>query len=207
MPIDTAIRRSGQATRQRILQAAILRFAQHSYESTTLRDIAADVGVDVALVHRAVGSKEDLFSSAIDPALDDSFRQATEAQDLAAAIAERAFKPRIDAQMMIVDPLDILVQSLSSPRAKPIVRELFQRRLLQPLSERLGAEGATRAAMALSCLTGLAILRDVLGVHALQDDGRGAVRQLLEDVLKLCLEPAEKASDQEASQAALTQSP
>lgn len=207
MPIDTAIRRSGQATRQRILQAAILRFAQHSYESTTLRDIAADVGVDVALVHRAFGSKEDLFSSAIDPALDDSFRQATEAQDLAAAIAERAFKPRIDAQMMIVDPLDILVQSLSSPRAKPIVRELFQRRLLQPLSERLGAEGATRAAMALSCLTGLAILRDVLGVHALQDDGRGAVRQLLEDVLKLCLEPAEKASDQEASQAALTQSP
>lgn len=207
MPIDTAIRRSGQATRQRILQAAILRFAQHSYESTTLRDIAADVGVDVALVHRAFGSKEDLFSSAIDAALDDSFRQATEAQDLAAAIAERAFKPLIDAQMMIVDPLDILVQSLSSPRAKPIVRELFQRRLLQPLSERLGAEGATRAAMALSCLTGLAILRDVLGVHALQDDGRGAVRQLLEDVLKLCLEPAEKASDQEASQAALTQSP
>ena len=207
MPIDTAIRRSGQATRQRILQAAILRFAQHSYESTTLRDIAADVGVDVALVHRAFGSKEDLFSSAIDAALDDSFRQATEAQDLAAAIAERAFKPRIDAQMMIVDPLDILVQSLSSPRAKPIVRELFQRRLLQPLSERLGAEGATRAAMALSCFTSLAILRDVLGVHALQDDGRGAVRQLLEDVLKLCLEPAEKASDQEASQAALTQSP
>ena len=62
-------------------------------------------------------------------------------------------------------------------------------------------------AMALSCLTGLAILRDVLGVRALQDDGRRAVRQLLEDVLKLCLEPAEKASDQEASQAALTQSP
>jgi hypothetical protein len=56
-------------------------------------------------------------------------------------------------------------------------------------------------------LTGLAILRDVLGVRALQDDGRRAVRQLLEDVLKLCLEPAEKVSDQEASQAALAQSP
>ena len=108
---------------------------------------------------------------------------------------------------MIVDPLDILVQSLSSKRANPLLRELFQRRLLHPLTERLGAEGATRAAMALSCLTGLAILRDVLGVHALQDDGRGAVRQLLEDVVKLCLEPAEKASDQETSQAALTQSP
>ena len=108
---------------------------------------------------------------------------------------------------MIVDPLDILVQSLSSKRANPLLRELFQRRLLQPLTARLGAEGATRAAMALSCLTGLAILRDVLGVRALQDDGRGAVRQLLEDVLKLCLEPAEKASDQETSQAALTQSP
>lgn len=207
MPIVTAIRRSGQATRQRILQAAILRFARHSYETTTLRDIAADVGVEVALVHRAFGSKEDLFSSAIEAALDDGFRQAIEADDLAVTITDHAFKPRLDAELMIVDPLDILVQSLSSKRANPLLRELFQRRLLQPLTARLGAEGATRAAVALSCLTGLAILRDVLGVRALQDDGRGAVRQLLEDVLKLCLEPAEKASDQEASQAALTQSP
>ena len=203
MPIETATRRSGQATRQRILQAAILRFAQRSYDSTTLRDIAADVGIDVALVHRAFGSKEALFSSAIDAALDDSFRKATEAQDLAAAITERAFKPRLDAQMMIVDPLDILVQSLSSPRAKPIVRELFQRRLLQPLSERLGAEGATRAAMALSFVAGLTMLRDVLGILALQDDGRPVIRQLLEDAVKLCLVPAEKVLDQKSSHAAV----
>ena len=207
MPIVTAIRRSGQATRQRILQAAILRFARHSYETTTLRDIAADVGVDVALVHRAFGSKEDLFSSAIEAALDDGFRQAIEARDLAVTIAEHAFKQRLDAELMIVDPLDILVQSLSSTRANPLLRELFQRRLLQPLTERLGAEGAPRAAMALSCLTGLAILRDVLGVGALQDEGRPAVRQLLEDVLKLCLEPAKTVSDPETSHATLAQSP
>ena len=34
-------------TRERILKAAILRFSTHSYEETGLRDIAADVGVDI----------------------------------------------------------------------------------------------------------------------------------------------------------------
>lgn len=48
----SALARKGSATRDRILNAAILRFARSSYESVGLRDIAADAGVDVAYVHR-----------------------------------------------------------------------------------------------------------------------------------------------------------
>ena len=52
-------------TRERILKAALLRFSTHSYEETGLRDIASDVGVDMAYVHRSFGSKEKLFREAV----------------------------------------------------------------------------------------------------------------------------------------------
>jgi AcrR family transcriptional regulator len=45
------------ATRDRILNAAMERFSRTSYEQTGLRDIAADVGVDVAYVHRCFARK------------------------------------------------------------------------------------------------------------------------------------------------------
>ncbi|MFD2029247.1 helix-turn-helix domain-containing protein [Ancylobacter dichloromethanicus] len=57
--------RAAAAKREQILEAAILRFARQSYEDTSLRAIAADVGVDVAHVHRSFGSKELLFAEAI----------------------------------------------------------------------------------------------------------------------------------------------
>ena len=53
-------------TRERILKAAMLRFSTYSYEETGLRDIATDVGVDTAYVHRSFGSKEKLFREAVD---------------------------------------------------------------------------------------------------------------------------------------------
>ncbi|WP_018267634.1 TetR/AcrR family transcriptional regulator [Methylosinus sp. LW4] len=57
--------RGGEKTRERILQAALARFGSASYEDVKLRDIAAEFGVDVALVHRAFGSKEQLFAAAL----------------------------------------------------------------------------------------------------------------------------------------------
>ena len=53
--------RNAAATRHSILVAATRRFLQDSYECVGLRDIAGDVGVDVALVSRYFGSKEELF--------------------------------------------------------------------------------------------------------------------------------------------------
>ncbi len=55
-------------TWQHILEAATVRFAHYSYEDTRLRDIAADVDVDVAFVHRSFGSKAQLFSEAVNAA-------------------------------------------------------------------------------------------------------------------------------------------
>jgi AcrR family transcriptional regulator len=58
--------RNAAQTRADILSAARRRFATEGFERTTLRAIAADVGVDAALVIRYFGSKQDLFATATD---------------------------------------------------------------------------------------------------------------------------------------------
>ncbi len=55
--------RTGQQTRQRIVDAARERFTRDGYERATVRAIAAEAGVDVAMVYYFFGSKEGLFSA------------------------------------------------------------------------------------------------------------------------------------------------
>jgi AcrR family transcriptional regulator len=59
-------RRAGESgTREAILEAARSRFADHGYDGATIRSIAADAGVDPALVHHFFGNKERLFAAAM----------------------------------------------------------------------------------------------------------------------------------------------
>ena len=62
--------RNAAQTRADILSAARRRFATDGYEPTTLRAVAADVGVDAALVTRYFGSKQDLFATATEFRID-----------------------------------------------------------------------------------------------------------------------------------------
>ena len=56
--------RNAAQTRDDILRAARARFGSDGYDRTTIRTVAADVGVDPALVIRYFGSKQDLFAAA-----------------------------------------------------------------------------------------------------------------------------------------------
>lgn len=49
--------RTGQQSRQRIVDAARERFMHDGYERATVRAIAADAGVDVAMVYYFFGNK------------------------------------------------------------------------------------------------------------------------------------------------------
>lgn len=62
--------RRGQATRASILAAARERFAADGYERATIRAIAADAGIDPALVMRYYGNKEGLLAAAAEIELD-----------------------------------------------------------------------------------------------------------------------------------------
>ena len=58
-------RRDAGATRAAILEAARNAFAVTGYDRTSLRDIAALAGSDVALIPRYFGGKEGLFTEAL----------------------------------------------------------------------------------------------------------------------------------------------
>jgi len=57
--------RDASQTRRELLNAARVRFARDGYRSTTVRDIATDAGVNVALINRYFESKERLFEACI----------------------------------------------------------------------------------------------------------------------------------------------
>jgi AcrR family transcriptional regulator len=64
------VRRSGrrpgnQDTKSSILEAARNAFAEKGYDKSSIRGIAADAGVDPALVHHYFGTKEKLFLATI----------------------------------------------------------------------------------------------------------------------------------------------
>src|SRR5213592_3788115 len=61
---ETVRPRRSDATRAAILDAARERFAKDGYERATIRAIAADAGIDPAMVMRYYGSKEKLFAAA-----------------------------------------------------------------------------------------------------------------------------------------------
>lgn len=56
--------RRSDATKESILNAARARFATDGYERATIRAIAADAGIDPAMVMRYYGNKEKLFAAA-----------------------------------------------------------------------------------------------------------------------------------------------
>ncbi|HEY0870287.1 MAG TPA: helix-turn-helix domain-containing protein, partial [Acidothermaceae bacterium] len=65
--MSPAGRRPGKTdTRQVILDAATVCFAESGYDGTTIRAIATQAGVDPALVHHFCGAKGELFAAAVD---------------------------------------------------------------------------------------------------------------------------------------------
>ena len=56
--------RRSERTRDAILRAARIRFADTGYNGTTIRAVAADAGIDPSMVMRYFGSKDGLFAAA-----------------------------------------------------------------------------------------------------------------------------------------------
>jgi AcrR family transcriptional regulator len=56
-------------SRERILDAATILFAEHGFQATTIRDLANRAGVNIAAVNYHFGSKEELHTRVIDNAL------------------------------------------------------------------------------------------------------------------------------------------
>jgi AcrR family transcriptional regulator len=187
MPLGAGSQQSGLTTRRRILEAAMLRFAHHSYEETKLRDIAADVGVDVALVHRSFGSKEQLFAEAVNAAFEPRRLLEVDRAGLTASLTRRVLEPSLDQALRLIDPLDIVIRSLLSREAIPIIRAALARDFVEPLAAKLDDPAPQRATLIAACLVGIAIFRDVLRAEPLLDEADGDLEALIGNIVDVAI--------------------
>jgi AcrR family transcriptional regulator len=161
-------RRDAAATRSAILEAATRRFAYQGYQCAGVREIAADAGVDAAMVGRYFGSKEGLFAEVVECAFEIRFLTDGDRATLAERLAHRMVYGREDMAGDQRIPLLLMLRSATEPRAAELIRASLERNVLRPLAERLDGPGAeVRAAMVIAQCTGFAILNQMLQPRAL----------------------------------------
>ncbi|MFO0892632.1 MAG: TetR family transcriptional regulator [Isosphaeraceae bacterium] len=181
-------RRDAAATRQAILEAATRRFATQGYRRAGVRAIAADVGVNAALVNRYFGSKEELFAEAIEHAFDIRHLLPHRRGDLADHLARAMVFGQEGASDWGRTPLLLLLHSAAEPGAVRLFRWDLNHTALPLLAERIGGdEAAVRAAMVMAQLTGFAIIHRVLHATPFADARGEELVTLLSRSLTACI--------------------
>jgi AcrR family transcriptional regulator len=174
-------RRGGDSgTREAILAAARARFGDLGYDRATIRGIAADAGVDAALVHHFYGTKEQLFVAAMRlPVNPGDLIQAAlaAARDSGGSVGAHMLRTVLgvwDVAEVRAMFLGLLRSATTSEQATAMLREFVTDAILSRLAEVAGrvAPGGDdadfRAALVASQVLGLALTRYVLGLDALK---------------------------------------
>jgi len=178
--------RNAVATRSRLLACARQCFLQESYDNVGLREIAGAAGVDVALIGRYFGSKEELFRAVLAKD-EDHWDELAQAEDLPNYLASMVSSDDSqDAEH--VERLLIMLRSAASPTASGIVRSAFSNDVLQPFSKVLkGPQAEMRAATALSVLMGTSIVRTIMKLEQAYKCESEIICRKLTEMLKVAL--------------------
>lgn len=160
-------RRPGRPeTRAQVLAAARRRFLADGYQATTMRSIAVDAGVDVALVSYFFGSKKGLFGAAL--AL-----PANPPEILVRALPgdpnrlpERVLRALIDVweDPQRAGSLRVMIAAaITDPEVARLVKEVFEQEMIDRIAEHIGGPHARmRGAAFTSVLAGLIFTRYIL---------------------------------------------
>jgi AcrR family transcriptional regulator len=160
-------RRGGDSrSRDAILDAARRLFAEHGYDGASLRAIAAEAGVDVALVAHFFGSKAQLLTASVQWPFDPDVeieRVVAAGREHAGVALARLFVSTWD-ELGSRNPIITLLRSATTePAAAALTREFIGSLLLEPLARRLGSDRPALRADLVACqLIGLGIGRYVL---------------------------------------------
>ncbi|MCX2730797.1 TetR family transcriptional regulator [Saccharopolyspora sp. NFXS83] len=159
--------RNAGETRAELLAAARSRFAADGYERTTLRAVAADVGIDPALVIRYFGNKQELFAAAADFTLDLPDLTGVDPAELAGALLPRFFAVwERDGTF-----LALLRAAMTSPAAAEKMREVFAAQVTPALTAITPDHPRERAGLLGAFIIGLATTRYVLANPAVAELG------------------------------------
>jgi AcrR family transcriptional regulator len=157
-------RRPGpSSTRAQITAAAARRFAAAGYDATSMRQVAADAGVDPALVRRFFGSKEQLFTEVASALIDPARAAATIAEGPPEAGGERLLRYFLSLLGDVSRPgpfLGLIRSAVTSEHAAMLLRRFVSDRILREIAASFPSRGpGLGAALAASQLVGLAVAR------------------------------------------------
>jgi AcrR family transcriptional regulator len=155
--------RNPTRTRQAILDAARRRFAEDGFDGATIRSIAADAGVDAALVSRYFGGKDGLLAEAAQLHVELPDLTLVAPEHLAAAIMPTFIRVWEDDPTFVA----LLRTSAVNPVAAAALRGVFAGQV-GPALERIAVDsGRERAALWGSIVIGVAFDRYVLKTEPL----------------------------------------
>jgi AcrR family transcriptional regulator len=191
-------RRSAAGTRKLLLDAARRRFARDGYAGTTVRDIADDAGVNVALINRYFTSKEGLFAACLTGAVDDLGRTVRDEMPLAEiprALAQQLAGPDVGEYP---SRLLLLLRTSGDERADQIrlaVLRSFSERLAAAAGRRPGDPAGDRlllnAQVVLAASFGIVLLRASTGLEPLASAGEQDLVGPVQDLIEALLPPPE----------------
>lgn len=158
-------------TRDTILESARESFASRGYRGTTIRGVAADAGVDPALVHHYFGTKDDLFLAALQVPVDP--RQVLPAV-LAQGLDDAAERLLSTVLALWDDPatrrplVTVFRAALSHESQTNLLHDGFLRLVLGPLRDAVGGpDGEVRAQLFGTQMIGLIVARYVIALEPL----------------------------------------
>ena len=153
------MRRSSEETKAVILAAARERFGASGFQAATIRAIAADAGVDPAMVMRYYGNKDKLFAAAAEFDLKFPDFAGTDRRQVGPALV-RHFLERWQGDEALVI---LLRSSATNGEAAQRMQEIFGTQL-QPLVASVvpAAESGVRAGLIATQILGMALCRFVL---------------------------------------------
>lgn len=182
MPSGSTRSRNAAATREAILNSAIRNFARAGYDGVGVREIAGDAGVTAMLVNRYFGSKEQLFAEAVETTFAPPVFIAENPRHIARAAAA-ALVARSDPDGEHIAPFLIMLRSASNPRSAEIVRDAIERHVGRRLARQLPEPGRQlRSDVVLSVISGVLLMRRVVGARALNQRDDVRLVELLEAV-------------------------
>lgn len=167
----------------------MLAFTRAGYDSVGVREIAALVPVDPAMVPRLFGSKEALFTLVANAAfgLDPAFNGPI--AGMGDRVARHLAQPIGPTTPDGFDEFAFLLRSVGSPAAAPILSAALHHSFIVPLSRAMsGADAEARAALVTAYVLGFAILRAGLGSPLTEGAGGKAAVAELGRAIQSCLD-------------------
>lgn len=189
-------------TRALITEAARGLFLQHGYRGTTLRAIAAEVGVDQALISYHFGSKKGLFGEVMQLQCAHSFAVAVALEGDPAGLPGRLLRAVTD----LWDNTEFNLLSLQDEDLMRVLREYLEHEVLGRIAEYLGGPDATeRATAAVTVIGGLIFTRYLNPLPSSARLTAAEVQRILGPSLRAALQSRTRQS--RAGQSSTRQSP